>query len=142
MKSSSANTRFTVSAADANACLQVTEVGHSSAQFSLAALATPLEMKQVACFLHHCARVVASPLRHERGLFSRQVGGKILIKLGGVEISEAVCGFLYRGTLAEVTWKALSVICLILASIWLTPATYTNPNTEGSVPASVTTAPP
>jgi hypothetical protein len=61
MNSSSANTRFTVFAADANACPQVTEVGHSSAKFRFEALATRLEMKQVACFLHHCARVVASP---------------------------------------------------------------------------------
>src|SRR6266853_2632461 len=40
------------------------------------------------------------------------------MKLGGVEVSETVCRLLYRTRLAEVTGEALSVVSLILSSIW------------------------
>ena len=40
------------------------------------------------------------------------------MKLRGVEVSETVCRLLYRSRLAEVTWEALSVVSLILSSIW------------------------
>jgi hypothetical protein len=56
--------------------------------------------------------------RHESSLLSRQVGGEVLRKLRGVEVSETVCRLLYRSRLAEVTWEALSVVSLILSSIW------------------------
>ena len=56
--------------------------------------------------------------RHESGLLSRQVGCEVLMKLRGVEVSETVCRLLYRSRLAEVTWEALSVVSLILSSIW------------------------
>src|SRR5437899_6835621 len=39
------------------------------------------------------------------------------MKLRGVEVSEAVCRFLYRSRLAEVTWETLSVVALILSRI-------------------------
>src|SRR6266404_5962643 len=56
--------------------------------------------------------------RHESGLLSRQVGGEVLMKLRGVEVSETVSRLLYRSRLAEVTWEAFSVVSLILFSIW------------------------
>src|SRR6266851_1088549 len=56
--------------------------------------------------------------RHESGLLSRQVGCKVLMKLRGVEVSETICRLLYRPRLAEVAWEALSVVSLILSSIW------------------------
>ena len=56
--------------------------------------------------------------RHESGLLCRQVGCEVLMKLRGVKVREAVCCFLYRSRLAEVTWEALSVVSLILSSIW------------------------
>jgi len=40
------------------------------------------------------------------------------MKLGGVEVSETVCRLLYRTRLAEVTWEALSVVSLVLSSVW------------------------
>jgi hypothetical protein len=40
------------------------------------------------------------------------------MKLRGVEVSETVCRLLYRTRLAEVAGKALSVVSLILSSIW------------------------
>src|SRR5438132_3939843 len=55
---------------------------------------------------------------HESGLLSRQVGGEVLVKLCGVEISETVCRLLYRTRLAEVTWETFSVVGLILSGIW------------------------
>src|SRR5713101_8114517 len=57
-------------------------------------------------------------LAHESGLLSRQVGCEVLMKLRGVEVSETVWSFLYRGRLAEVTWEALSVVSLVLSSVW------------------------
>jgi len=39
------------------------------------------------------------------------------MKLRGVEVSETVSRFLYCIGLAEVTWKALSVVSLVLSSI-------------------------
>ena len=39
------------------------------------------------------------------------------MKLCGIKVSETVCRLLYRTRLAEVTWKALSVVSLILSSI-------------------------
>src|SRR6267143_7291103 len=56
--------------------------------------------------------------RHESGLVRRQVGCEVLMKLRGVEVSETVCRLLYRVRLAEVTGEALSVVSLILSSIW------------------------
>src|SRR6266567_8133382 len=56
--------------------------------------------------------------RHESGLLSRQVGCEVLMKLRGVEVGEAVWRLLYRSRFAEVAWEALSVVRLILASIW------------------------
>ena len=44
--------------------------------------------------------------RHESGLFRRQIGCEVLMKLSGVEISETVCSLLYRSRLAEVTWES------------------------------------
>ena len=55
---------------------------------------------------------------HESGLLSRQVGGEVLMKLRRVEVSETVCGLLYRTRLAEVTGEALSVVSFILSGIW------------------------
>ena len=40
------------------------------------------------------------------------------MKLRGVKVSETVRRLLYRIRLAEVTWEALSVVSLILSSIW------------------------
>src|ERR1700731_203470 len=40
------------------------------------------------------------------------------MKLRGVEIGETVSCLLYRSRLAEVTWETLSVVCLILSSVW------------------------
>src|SRR6266700_6953518 len=40
------------------------------------------------------------------------------MKLHGVEVSETVGRFLYRSRHAEVTWEALSIVGLILSSIW------------------------
>jgi hypothetical protein len=39
------------------------------------------------------------------------------MKLRGVEVSETVCGLLYRSRLAEVTCEALSIVGLILSGI-------------------------
>src|SRR5882724_6479876 len=55
--------------------------------------------------------------RHESGLLSRQVGGEVLMKLRGVEVSETVCCFLYRRRFAQITWESLSVVSLILSRI-------------------------
>jgi hypothetical protein len=35
-----------------------------------------------------------------------------------VEVGETVCRLLYRTRLAEVAWEALSVVRLVLASVW------------------------
>ena len=56
--------------------------------------------------------------RHKGGLLSRQVGCEVLMKLRGVEVSEAIRGLFYRGRFAEVTWEALSIVRLILSSVW------------------------
>src|ERR1700719_4035207 len=40
------------------------------------------------------------------------------MKLRGVQVSETICRLLYRTRLAEVSWEALSVVCLILSSVW------------------------
>src|ERR1700730_13060500 len=56
--------------------------------------------------------------RHERGLLRRQVVCEVLMKLRGVEIGETVGCLLYRSRLAELTWETLSVVCLILSSVW------------------------
>jgi hypothetical protein len=55
--------------------------------------------------------------RHESGLLSREGGCEVLMKLGGVEVSETVSCLLYRIGLAEVTWEALSIVRLILSGI-------------------------
>ena len=46
-----------------------------------------------------------------------QVRCELLMKLRGIEVSETVCRLLYRARLAEVARKALSVVCLFLASV-------------------------
>src|SRR5882672_9095639 len=56
--------------------------------------------------------------RHESGLLRRQVGGEVLMKLRGVKVGETLCRLLYRTRLAEVAWEALSVVRLVLASVW------------------------
>ena len=43
---------------------------------------------------------------------------KYLMKLRGVKVSETVSGLLYRSRLAEITWEKLSLVSLILSSIW------------------------
>src|SRR5437764_11798236 len=55
--------------------------------------------------------------RHESGLLRRQIGGKVLVKLRWIEVSETVWRLLYRCRLAEITWEALSVIILVISSI-------------------------
>jgi hypothetical protein len=40
------------------------------------------------------------------------------MKLRGVEVSETVCRLLHRTRLAEVTREALSVVGLVLSSVW------------------------
>src|SRR6266550_1991042 len=55
--------------------------------------------------------------RHESSLLRRQIGGEVLMKLRGVEVSETVCRLLYRRRLAEVAREALSVVSLILSSV-------------------------
>src|SRR5437867_5392335 len=40
------------------------------------------------------------------------------MELRGVKVGETVSRLLYRSRLAEVTWKTLSDVSLILASIW------------------------
>src|SRR6266850_5722885 len=54
---------------------------------------------------------------HESGLFSRQVGCEILMKLRGVEVSKSIRCLVDRSGLAEVTWEALSVISLVFSGI-------------------------
>jgi hypothetical protein len=50
--------------------------------------------------------------------FRRQIGCEVLTKLRGIEVSQTVCRFLYRSGLAEVAWKALSVVSLVLSGMW------------------------
>ncbi len=57
-------------------------------------------------------------MRHESGLLGWQVGCEVFMKPCGVEVRETVSSLLYRTRLAEVTWEALSVVSLILSSIW------------------------
>src|SRR5438105_4758272 len=40
------------------------------------------------------------------------------MKLGGVEVSKTVSRLLYRRRFAEITWETLSVVRLILSTIW------------------------
>src|SRR5258708_7216655 len=40
------------------------------------------------------------------------------MKLGGIEVREAICRLLYRPRLAEVTREALSVVRFVLSSVW------------------------
>src|SRR5580658_272628 len=55
--------------------------------------------------------------RHETGLFSRQVGCEVLMKLRGVNVSEPVRRLFHRTRLTEVTGETLSVVRLILARV-------------------------
>src|SRR4051812_7095124 len=55
--------------------------------------------------------------RHKRGLLARKIGREVFVKLRGVEISETVCRFLYRGRFAEITGKTLSIVGFILSRI-------------------------
>src|SRR5580692_3199428 len=68
--------------------------------------------------LETVSRVEHLRSRHKGSLLRRKVGCKVLLKLCGIEISEAVCRLLYCRRLAEVTGKALSVISFIFASVW------------------------
>jgi hypothetical protein len=43
--------------------------------------------------------------RHERGLLRRQVGCEVLMKLRGIQVSEAVCRLLYRTRLLRALGK-------------------------------------
>src|SRR4029077_8975481 len=56
--------------------------------------------------------------RHKRGLFSREVGREVVMKLREIEVRETVSGLLYCAGFTEVTGKALTVICFILSSVW------------------------
>ena len=67
---------------------------------------------KLSAALSTCDRAMKS------GLLSRQVGCEVLMKLRGVEVSETVCRFLYRSRLAEVTRESLSVVSLVLSSVW------------------------
>src|SRR5438105_9806855 len=51
------------------------------------------------------------------GLLRRKINCEVLMKLRGIEISETVRGLLYCIGLAEVTWKTLSVLSLVLSNI-------------------------
>src|ERR1700730_4529689 len=55
--------------------------------------------------------------RHELGLLGRQVGGEVIMKLRGVEVSETVRCLLYGTRLAEVAWEALAVVRLVLSRV-------------------------
>src|ERR1700730_3643094 len=70
----------------------------------------------------HCFEIVSCVehlrSRRESGLLWRQVFREVLLKLRGVEIGETICRLLYRSRFAEVTWETLSVVCLILSSVW------------------------
>src|SRR3984893_17321042 len=55
--------------------------------------------------------------RHEGGLLRRQIGCKVLMELGGIEVRETICRLLYRTRLAEVTREALSVVRFVLSSV-------------------------
>src|ERR1043166_5220261 len=55
--------------------------------------------------------------RHESGLFNRQVGCKVFMKLRGVEVGETISRLLYRSRLAQVARESLSVFSLALAGI-------------------------
>jgi hypothetical protein len=80
--------------------------------------------------------------RHESSLLTRYVGGEVLMKLCGIEVSETVSRLLYRSRLAEVTWESFPSSASLSPASGMWAATYTNPATDGSVPASVITAPP
>jgi len=80
--------------------------------------------------------------RHESSLFGGQVGCEVRMKLSGIDISEAVRCIFDRARLAQIIWNALSVVSLIFSGIGRVAAMYTKPTTDGSVPASVITAPP
>src|SRR5580658_2358068 len=56
--------------------------------------------------------------RHKCGLFHRKIGCKVLKKMSGVEIREAICGLLYRTRLAEITREAPSVVRFVFSSVW------------------------
>src|SRR6202140_1794176 len=71
-------------------------------------------------------------LRHESSLFCRKVGREVLMKLRRVEISETVRRLLYRSRLAEVTWETLSIVGLILSSVWHVGSDIYQPGTRWS----------
>src|SRR5580704_8568424 len=55
---------------------------------------------------------------HKGGLLRRQIGRKVLMKFGGIEVRETICRLLYRTRLAEVTREALAVVRFVLTSVW------------------------
>jgi len=61
------------------------------------------------------------------------------MKLRGVEVSETVCRLLDRTKLAEITWEALSIVSLVLSSVWHMRRDVHQTGNDGSVPASVIT---
>jgi len=114
-------------------------------------LSAPATTIQLGLLLHAAVVMTALKLsaklstlraRHESGLLSRQIGCEVLMKMGGVEISKPVYSLLYRSRLAEVTWKALPVVSLILSSIWHVGRDVNQSRDRGIRPASVITAPP
>jgi hypothetical protein len=64
------------------------------------------------------------------------------MKLRSVDIGETVRRFLYGARFGGVAQKAFSVLRLFFAESGMRAATYTNPTTAVSVPASAITARP
>src|SRR5580700_91917 len=56
--------------------------------------------------------------RHESGLLGRQVRSEQFMKLSRIDIRETVRSFLYGARFGQVAWETLSVVSLILSSIW------------------------
>src|SRR5512133_3876111 len=71
---------------------------------------------------YHCLEVVTKieylRSRHKSGLLRRQISSKVRMKLCRVEVSKTVYRLLYRTRLAEITREALSVVRLVLSSVW------------------------
>jgi len=88
---------------------------------SLVATSIQLGLLLHAAVVDGCLEIVSQVqylrTRHESGLFGRQVGCEVLLKMRGIEVGEAVGGLLYRARLAEVTWEALAVVSFVLSGI-------------------------
>src|SRR5580700_2274772 len=72
--------------------------------------------------------------RHKGCPLRRKVSSKVLVKLSGIQISEAVRRLLYRGGLAEVGGKALSIISLVFVVVWHVGCDVHQTNNNGIVP--------